>query len=209
MSSSVARGTKSLIAGDRASVRLPRRTVPICVSDPIGFANPRRIAITPAIVVVLTAPRPTSRIPSFPSAFAIFGRFFTTDDYIIRISRDMSWFRKAAPTDPLAVTMTGVKLGDRLLVVGLEDVPLVAALASKAGLTGRAVILDADEQKLAKAMPLIEREGALVEKAQAPWGEWPFDDQSFDIIVFRDRLTTMAKEDRVRSLREAHRVLRP
>ena len=42
------------------------------------------MASTPAIVVVLTAPIPTSRMPSFPVASAIFGGFFTTGDYIIR-----------------------------------------------------------------------------------------------------------------------------
>jgi hypothetical protein len=34
--------------------------------------EPFRIAITPAIVVVLTAPMPTRRMPSFPPASAIF-----------------------------------------------------------------------------------------------------------------------------------------
>jgi hypothetical protein len=62
-SSSVASGTISLIFGERPSVRLPRRTVPICVSDPIGLAKPLRIASTPAMVVVLTAPRPTRSTP--------------------------------------------------------------------------------------------------------------------------------------------------
>jgi hypothetical protein len=38
--------------------------------------------MTPAIVVVLTAPRPTSMIPSFPSALSIVDGFFTTADYI-------------------------------------------------------------------------------------------------------------------------------
>src|SRR6266446_4667906 len=70
-SSSDESGTTSLIFGERFSVRLPRRIVPICVSEPIGLANPLRIAITPAIVVVLTAPRPTSRTPSLPRAGAI------------------------------------------------------------------------------------------------------------------------------------------
>src|SRR5438093_11812088 len=70
-SSSEASGTTSLIFGDRPSVRLPRRTVPICVSDPIGFAIFFRIAHTPAIVVVLTAPRPTKSTPSLPRAGAI------------------------------------------------------------------------------------------------------------------------------------------
>jgi len=35
------------------------------------------------------------------------------------------WFRKTE-SDPLAVTMAGVKLGDRVLAVGIGDVKLVA-----------------------------------------------------------------------------------
>ena len=64
-SSSADSGTTSLIFGERPSVRLPRRTVPICVSEPIGLAKPFRMASTPAIVVVLTAPRPTRSMPIF------------------------------------------------------------------------------------------------------------------------------------------------
>ena len=69
--SASASGTTSLIFGERPSVRLPRRIVPICVSEPIGLARPLRMASTPAMVVVLTAPRPTSRTPSLPRAGAI------------------------------------------------------------------------------------------------------------------------------------------
>jgi hypothetical protein len=47
-------------------MRLHGRIVPICVSEPIGSASPLRMAQTPAIVVVLTAPRPTSSTPSLP-----------------------------------------------------------------------------------------------------------------------------------------------
>src|ERR1017187_2438346 len=82
-SSSVASGTTSLIFGVRLSVRLPRRTVPICVSDPIGLARPLRIASTPAIKVVLTAPRPTSSTPSLPRAGAISTGLDTDENYII------------------------------------------------------------------------------------------------------------------------------
>ena len=67
-SSSPASGTNSLIFGERPSVRLPRRTVPICVSEPIGFARPLRIASTPATNVVATAPMPGIITPSFPFA---------------------------------------------------------------------------------------------------------------------------------------------
>ena len=49
----------------------------------------------------------------------------------------MPWFKSATPHDPLAVTMTGVKLGDRLLVIGCGQAKLVAQLALKPGLTGQ------------------------------------------------------------------------
>ncbi len=54
------------MSGELLSVRLPRRTVPICVREPIGLARPRRTASTPAIMVVATAPSPTTITPSLP-----------------------------------------------------------------------------------------------------------------------------------------------
>src|SRR5215207_1555377 len=98
----------------------------------MGFASPRRIAITPAIVVVLTAPIPTSKRPSFPLAGATIS------------SRRMAWFKSSPPGDPLAVTMAGVKMGDRLLVIGCSDPKLVAQLALKPGISGRVCAVDAD-----------------------------------------------------------------
>src|ERR1700735_4303823 len=67
-SSRWARGTKSLMSGLRESVRLPRRMVAICEVEPMGLAKPRRIASTPAIRVVATAPMPGIMTPSFPVA---------------------------------------------------------------------------------------------------------------------------------------------
>src|SRR6185295_236935 len=67
-SSSLASGTNSLTFGERLSVRLPRRMVPIWVIEPIGLACPRRMASTPATKVVATAPIPGRRTPSFPLA---------------------------------------------------------------------------------------------------------------------------------------------
>src|SRR5713226_9846687 len=72
---SSASGTNFLMSGERASVRLPRRIVPICVSDPTGCDLPLRTSSTPAINVVLTAPMPGSRTPSFPLAGAILEGF--------------------------------------------------------------------------------------------------------------------------------------
>ena len=66
-----ARGTNSLIFGDRPSVRFPRRIVPIWVSEPIGCAMPLRTASTPATNVVATAPMPGIITPSLPFAGSI------------------------------------------------------------------------------------------------------------------------------------------
>src|SRR5579871_952836 len=68
---SPASGTKSLIMGVRASVRLPKRMVESWVRDPTGTPRPRFTASTPAMKVVETAPIPGIRTPSFPSAGAI------------------------------------------------------------------------------------------------------------------------------------------
>ena len=57
-SSSFAIGTSSSMRGLRLSVRLPRRTVPIWVRLPTGLDRPLRIASTPAMNVVATAPMP-------------------------------------------------------------------------------------------------------------------------------------------------------
>ena len=119
----------------------------------------------------------------------------------------MSWFRKSQ-LDPLAVTMAGVKLGDRLLVMGTADTALIAALAGKAGLTGRACALDASESATTSAARLIEREGALVETYTAPWAMLPFDHGAFDVVVLRNVLNTIDGDARLRSAVDVHRVLR-
>jgi ubiquinone/menaquinone biosynthesis C-methylase UbiE len=120
----------------------------------------------------------------------------------------MGWFRKRAPSEPLAMTMTGMKLGDRLLVIGAGDPALIAALAAKAGLTGRACVIDADAARIERATAAIEREGALVEAIAAPWTAMPYESASFDIAVIRDVLASMADDERSRVLLEVFRVLR-
>jgi ubiquinone/menaquinone biosynthesis C-methylase UbiE len=120
----------------------------------------------------------------------------------------MGLFRKTAQ-EPLAVAMAAVKLGQRLLAVGPRDPKLIAQLATKAGLTGRACIVDADEASLARAAAAIEQEGALVEATRAPYGMWPFDESSFDVAVISDLLPSLTPDVRVRCVEEVLRVLRP
>lgn len=147
----------------------------------------------------------------------MFCGFFTTGDYITRdllissfrdLVSDMSWFRKAAG-EPLAVTMAAVKLGDRFLSVGVRDIPLIAAVAAKSGLTGRACAVDADEARVETAPAAIEREGALVEVTRAPFGMWPYEEGSFDVALIAHLLPSLTPDVRVRCIAEVLRVLRP
>jgi ubiquinone/menaquinone biosynthesis C-methylase UbiE len=117
----------------------------------------------------------------------------------------MPWLKRSAPTDSLAVSMSGAKLGDRLLVVGCSDPALIASLGSKAGLTGRACAVDAVPERVAEAARITEREGTLVETATAPGWTLPFDPDSFDLVVVRD----VPPDDRTAAVPEARRVLRP
>lgn len=104
--------------------------------------------------------------------------------------------------------MPGVKLGDRLLVLGCSDAPLIAALASKTGLTGRAVAVDADADVRSAAAAQVQREGALVETFAVQWTELPFERDSFDVVVIRSVLPRLDAHTRTRVAQEAHRLLR-
>lgn len=119
----------------------------------------------------------------------------------------MGIFRKSA-SEPLAVTMTGVKLGDRLLAIGIRDPKTIAELAARAGLTGRACAVDDDAQRASQGAAAIEREGALVEVTHAPAFSLPFDGGSFDVAIARDLLSTLRPDEQARIAADARRVLR-
>lgn len=119
----------------------------------------------------------------------------------------MRWFRK--PTgDPLTVSMSGLKLGDRLLMLGCSDIPLAAALASKVGLTGRACLLDESEDRLRAAAAAIEQEGALVESVASPMSSLPFESGSFDVVVARNAFPAIPDGTRAAVVAEVVRVVR-
>ena len=119
-----------------------------------------------------------------------------------------SWFRKSA-LESLPVAMSGVKLADRLLVIGASDPALAAALAAKVGLTGRACVVDKDRARAQHAAEISEREGALMEAAHYERGAaLPYPDEAFDVAVVRDRKEASI-DDPTTVLSEVWRVLRP
>ena len=111
--------------------------------------------------------------------------------------------------EPLAVAMAGVKLGDRLLMLGCGDPRLVAQLAIKTGLTGRAFAVDARADLTVAAEQLAPREGALIETATVQWNALPLEPATFDVAVVRHVFPGLAKADRIVCATEVHRVLRP
>lgn len=120
----------------------------------------------------------------------------------------MGWFRKSG-VDPLVVAMAGVKLGERVLVLGTSDPTLVAGAGIRSGLTGRTAIVGESPAAAAAAARAAEEAGALVEGFGAPWTALPFDEASFDVVLVRDRLPALSPEARMGCLREVWRVLRP
>jgi ubiquinone/menaquinone biosynthesis C-methylase UbiE len=112
----------------------------------------------------------------------------------------------------LVVGMTGVKLGDQLLQVGCAHGGRLAAVAAKVGLSGRAVLVAPDEASAARARKSAADAGVLVEVEVAPPMRLPAKGGEFDLAVVDDTaglVGTMRAEDRVASIRELARVLRP
>jgi SAM-dependent methyltransferase len=117
------------------------------------------------------------------------------------------WFRKPAG-DPLPVALAGLKLGDRLLMLGASDTVLAAALAGKVGLTGRACLLDESADRMRAASVAVEQEGALVESFTAPMSALPFEASAFDVVIARNVLPARPPEARAPMAAEVARVVR-
>ena len=120
----------------------------------------------------------------------------------------MRWFRSTPPGDPLVVAMTGVKLGDRLLVIGCTQPKIIAQLALKPGLTGRACAVDQHADTVARAGQVAAEEGALLETETAPPAMLPYEEGSFDLVVLNHAIGKLPDHRRAPILAEARRVLR-
>ena len=120
----------------------------------------------------------------------------------------MRWFRKSTE-EALVVSMSGVKLGDRVLVLGAGDPALLAGVAVRSGLTGHAILVDETDARTNTAVAAAERDGALVEGVTAPWTRLPLETTSVDVAIARDVLPALTPERRAGCLAEIMRVLRP
>ena len=113
--------------------------------------------------------------------------------------------------DPLQVSMTGVRMGERFLQIGCDDRSLLVGLAAKVGLSGAAAAAVFDQAAADRARSLAAKAGTLVDVQSTSKGELPFGADQFDMVVIDDtRGAFSALPDTHRSacLREARRVVR-
>ena len=118
--------------------------------------------------------------------------------------------RSSIQREPLALTMTGVRMGERVLQIGLGDARLTAQLAVKPGISGHAAIVARDDAEGDRARAIAAESGALVDVHVAPFAALPLADASFDVVVVHAASVLVSGEAaaRVAGLAECHRVLR-
>jgi len=121
-------------------------------------------------------------------------------------------FVRRRESHALLVSMTGVKMGDRVAFIGCANGGRLAAVAAKVGLSGRAVVVAPDESSAARARKGAENAGVLVEVEVTSPTRAPFEDAGFDLAVVDDMgglFGAMSSDERARSVREIARILRP
>ncbi len=113
--------------------------------------------------------------------------------------------------DPLQVSMTGVRMGERFLQIGCSDRALLSGLAAKVGLSGAAAVATFDEASARRASGIGAKIGALIEVRPVEGRALPFDSDHFDMIVIDDTSGSFAAIDepaRLDYLRDACRIVR-
>ena len=119
--------------------------------------------------------------------------------------------KRAREMDPLHVSMTGVRMGERFLQIGCHDRALLSGLAAKVGLSGSAAVAALDPTDAKNAAAVGKKVGALIEIQNIDAGrDWPYPDHQFDMIVVDDTDDTFgARERKSAILSAARRALRP
>ena len=119
--------------------------------------------------------------------------------------------KRAREMDPLHVSMTGVRMGERFLQIGCRDRALLSGLAAKVGLSGTAAVAALDDSDAKNAASVGKKIGALIEVQDIDRGRaWPYEAAQFDMVVVDDTADTFgALETRATVLQNASRTLRP
>lgn len=85
--------------------------------------------------------------------------------------------------EPLVMAMSGVRMGERLLQIGVDDPAALGALAAKVGLSGHAAVVTLDDRSAGRARTGITDASALADVTISSDGSLPFDPESFDVVI--------------------------
>ena len=120
--------------------------------------------------------------------------------------------KSSVGAEPLAVTMSSVRLGERALQIGLDDPHIAAAIAAKTGMTGQATLVVATDAAAASARAAIADAGGLGDVlVVGQLHPLPLADDVYDVVVLhtaRGLLASLPSDVRARVAAESRRVLR-
>jgi hypothetical protein len=120
-------------------------------------------------------------------------------------------FRMLRAMDPLQVAMTGVRMGERYLLVFCSDAALTRGLATKTGLSGTAALAAPDQNHAKQAQKAADKAGVLIDIKVTPPTQLSWDAGAFDMVVVDNTggaFAQLSDSDRTTALHEARRVLR-
>ena len=120
--------------------------------------------------------------------------------------------RRGNDAHMLAISMTGVKLRDRVAFIGSPVPARLAAIAAKVGLSGHAAAVVFDEAGAERVNRAAAGAGVLVDVDIADVKRLPYDDGSFDLAIVDDTgalVEHLSEDERVTLARELARILRP
>ena len=121
------------------------------------------------------------------------------------------FLRKSHARDPLPMTMAGVRMGERVLQIGIDDDRLVGAIAARVGLSGHAAMAVAGEADAARARHGAVEASTVLDVHVTPLDVLPFTSGAFDVVVVHSvggLVASLADGVRAGLFRECHRVLR-
>jgi hypothetical protein len=97
--------------------------------------------------------------------------------------------------DPLQVSMTGVRMGERFLQIGCDDRALLAGLAAKVGLSGVAAAVVFSDGAAGLARRAGTKVGALIDVQQTSPSTISVEPGAYDLIVVDDTAGSFAGLD--------------
>ncbi len=118
------------------------------------------------------------------------------------------FFLRKPNLERLPVAMSGVRMGERVLQIGIDDASLAGAIAAKVGMSGHAAIAVTDDRQAARARAGAAAAGALVD-VQTTEAALPFSGEAFDVVVLHAAGVAHAFEQQgAPLLSDSRRVLR-